>query len=247
MHRRFPSSLASRCCSVLLLLLVASAASAQTVPFTEHYDTDEAGWTENIGFPLNWVATGGPDGGSYASGEFDFMGFVEPFPGAGPIVFRGQDENMASNGNFEGDWNTAGVAFLSVWVRHDAPIDLEWIARIANTFNFPAAAFELVDPVVPPNTWTQLTFQVDKDAPLCTPESTNPMFTCENALANVAHLQFGTNAPQQLIDDEVIVTFDIDQPTIVPEPGLAATWATGLLGLIAIARHRARRQRRQED
>ena len=224
----------------LACLVAAAPASAQTVPFTEDFDVDVAGWTDNPGFLLFFESSAGPDGSSSAYGEFDFTDFVEPFPGAGPIVLRAHDENMASGGHFEGDWGAAGVAELRVWVRHDAPVDMAWILRIANTFNFPAAAFDAVDPVVPPNTWTQLVFEVDADSPYCTPESTNPAFSCGNALANVAHVQLGTDAPAVLIDDGVLVRFDVDQVSLVPvpEPGQAAMWLAGLGGLALLARWR---------
>ncbi len=227
--------------SALGCLVTAAAVSAQTVPFVEDFALDESGWTDNTGFLLSFEPSGGPDGSSFAYSEFDFTEFIEPFPGAGPIVIRAHDENMASNAQLEGNWDAAGVTELHVWVRHNAPVDVAWILRIANTFNFPAAAFDAVDPVVPPDTWTELIFEVDAASPYCIPESSNPAFTCLNALTNVAHVQLGTDAPAVLISDGTLVTFDVDKVALVPEPDASWMLLAGIGGLALLARRRLHR------
>ena len=72
-------------------------ASALTVPFTEDFASNVAGWRDNASNALTFASTGGPDGGSYASGQFNYLGFVSPF-GGGPVTFRGnRRRTMSSN------------------------------------------------------------------------------------------------------------------------------------------------------
>jgi len=217
-------------------LTIGGPAGAVTVPFTETFDSDVAGWEDNVNDPLTFVAAGGPDGTSYASGSFDFTDFVEPFPGAGPIVFRANGADDASGDAFVGDWVTDGVMQLSAFVRHDAPVDMSFIARIAGPQNFPAVALTPPGNVVAPNTWTEIVFDVPGS--FCTPETFGGQ-TCEDILANIGRVQLGTDAPQSLIDDEVTVTFDVDNVSVVPEPGTGLLMATGLAGLAACGRRRA--------
>ena len=188
----------------------AGAAGALTVPFEEGFGGGVAGWEDNANDPLDPVPSGGPDGSSYASGGIDFTGFTPPFPGAGPIVFRAHDEDGASGGAFIGDWNGPPVTQVRAFVRHDAPVALTWVLRVATSANFPGAVFTPAGATVPPDTWQEVTFTVDPASPDCTPEGVGS-FTCEDALAVVGHFQLGTDAPQALIDDEVFVTVDVDR------------------------------------
>jgi len=217
-------------------LTLAGPAGAVTVPFTETFAVDNAGWEDNVNDPLAWVPSGGPDGSSYASGSFDFTDFVEPFPGAGPIVFRGNGADDASGDAFVGDWILDGVLELSAFVRHDAPVDLEFIARLAGPQNFPAVALTPPGNVVSPNTWTEIVFEIPGS--FCTPESFDPTATCEDILASIGRVQFGTDAPQDLIDQGLSVTFDLDNVTVVPEPGTGLLLGSSLLGLAACTRLR---------
>jgi hypothetical protein len=189
----------------------AGAAGAVTVPFTENFAGGVAGWEDNANDDLDFVAAGGPDGSSYASGGIDFTGFVPPFPGAGPIVLRAHDEDGASGGAFVGSWNTAGVTQVRAFVRHDAPVPLSWVLRVATTANFPGAVFTPAGTTVAPDSWQEIVFDVDPASPDCTPETGNPSFTCEDALDVVAHFQLGVDAPEAVIEDEVFVTVDVDR------------------------------------
>ena len=114
------------------LMLSAGAASALTVPFTEDFRPPwRAGRTRST-TPLTSVASGGPDGGSYASSSFNYFGFTSPF-GGGPVIFRGQDENNASGLAFVGDWVAGGVESLSIWVRQNTTETLSYFLRVACT------------------------------------------------------------------------------------------------------------------
>ena len=90
-------------------LACAGTASAVTIGFTEEFASNVSGWEDNVSNPLAFVASGGPDGSSHASGSFDFTGFVAPFPGAGPIVFRAHDSDNASGDAFVGDLAVMGI------------------------------------------------------------------------------------------------------------------------------------------
>lgn len=236
----------TRSIAALSLVLVGAPAGAATIPFTEEFASNVSGWENNANNPLAWVASGGPDGGSYASTSFDYFGFVAPFPGAGPITFRAQDEDNASGNAFVGNYVAESVLWASVWVRHDAPVALTFGLRVSTTSNFPGAFIDSASGTVAPNTWTQVIFNLDPNSGFCTAETFVPGATCTsaNSLATVAHLQIGTDAPQFLIDNDLGgVTIDIDKVSIsstaVPEPGVLALAGTGLLGLGLLGRRRS--------
>lgn len=227
--------------TAVVALAWAGTASAVTVPFTEEFASNVSGWENNVSNPLTWVASGGPDGSSYASGSFDFTGFVAPFPGAGPIVFRAHDSDDASGDAFVGNWTTAGVAAVTAWVRHDAeddagnPVELTWVLRIATGANFPGAAFTPSSTLTSPGGWTKITFWIDPNLD-CSPESFSPSYTCADALTTVANFQLGVDAPQALIDDGRVVAFDVDRVRLVAEPAALAWSALGLAGLASAGR-----------
>jgi hypothetical protein len=217
------------------LVLSAGSATALTVPYTEDFTSGVSGWENAVNNALGAVASGGPDGGAYATGTITYFGFVPPAPGAGPVTFRGQDEDNASGLNFVGDWLTGGVDEVSIWVRQSTTESLTYFLRIATSANFPGAVINSTT-VVAPNTWTQVAFDIDPANPLCFGEGV----TCAAALANVAHVQFGTSAPASLIALNQAFTLDLDKVSIssVPEPGMALLLATGLAGLAWQSRRR---------
>jgi hypothetical protein len=221
--------------AALALALGAGAASALTVPFTEEFASGVSGWENASSNPLTAVGSGGPDGSSYASTSFNYFGFTSPF-GGGPVIFRGQDEDNASGLAFVGDWVAGGVDQVSIWVRQNTTETLTYFLRVASTFNFPGAVINSTT-LVAPNTWTLVTFDIDPSSPLCFPEGT----TCAAALADVDHVQLGTNAPAALTALNEAFTLDIDKASIsaVPEPGAMLLLASGLAGLAWQSRRRA--------
>lgn len=214
------------------LLFGASTSQAATIGFVEDFDTDVAGWEDNVNHPIGFVASGGVDGGSYATTTFNYNGFASPF-GGGPVTHRGSFSDNASGGAFVGDYLAEGVGAIKISFRHNAPEAINLFLRVATSVNFPGAVVnQALD--VPANQWTELTFAIEPFSPACTGEAV----PCAAAFSNVQNIQFGTNAPAGLLDDDVAYSLDIDRITIVPipEPGTALLMGLGLLGLTAAGR-----------
>ena len=225
--------------SGMLGAFAAVGARAATVPFTESFDSDVSAWEDSVNLPLAWTATGGSDGGGFASGTFNFNGYTPGFGGSGPIVLRASAADNASGGAFLGDWLTAGVGSVTAMVRHNAPEAMQFYLRIATSANSPAGAFQSSQ-LVEANVWTQITFPIVPLAAYCV--DAGPPGACATALAAVGNFQVGTSAPVGLRDDNVAYRFDIDQVSLnpIPEPGTAALFGLGLAGLAAAGRREPR-------
>jgi hypothetical protein len=230
-----------RAAALVLAVLVAGKASALTLPFTEDFAADAAGWTVDGAstVPATSEPTGGPDGSSWASVQRNYFGFTEPFPGAGPIVIRANAANDASDGAFVGDWTAGDVVQVSAWVYQETGVDLTFYLRLTTPAGFPGAVF--LDPTpVPSGTWTQLTFEIAPTTPPCSSESA-PMdpSTCPITLANVGNLQFATSAPAALTSQDQAFRIGVDQVTITPEPGASALGVCAFGALAWLSRRRA--------
>lgn len=211
---------------------VSISAMATEVPFTEDFDNDSANWFNSAGTaPLDFVPSGGPDGGSFAAGTFNF---VSSAPNDTPAMFRAQDEFGSSGGAFEGDWITDGVTELSYWVRQDTGVPLTFFTRFAGPANTPGANSINFIPV-PSGVWTQITVPIpDPDFIFEGP------FTFEDVFSNIGHLQPGIVVPDDLAFLDETFTFGIDKVAIVPEPATCVLLASGVLA----GAWRTRRRRR---
>lgn len=220
--------------AALASLISAGAAQAVTVPFTEDFSADSANWKFDAAgaTPAGWSATGGPDGGSYATSLFNFSASG---PGSTPLFFRAQEEFNSSGNAFVGNWITAGVTEIGMWVRHDAGIPLDFFTRITGPGNFPGVA-GLYTTSVQSGVWTQLALDIVPGNPLFVFEGGPSNFG--SVFGNVGHVQVGVLTPAALVNTDQSVRFDLDKIGIVPEPASLMLMALG--GAAAMFRRRTR-------
>lgn len=224
---------------VAALPLIVPDATGAVVPFTEHFFSDAANWYDSAATaPVDWLSAGGPDGSSYVSTTFNFVDQTPglPFPNNAVNLFRAQDEFDSSGGAFEGNWLEDGVLEFSFWVRHNAPGAMNFFTRFAPPNNFPGWAAVEFTPVAP-NAWTQISFEIEFGNPELFYEGPPPnQAQFDQVFSNIGHVQVGVfGGPQAGVDQ--VVTFDLDQPSIVPAPP-----ALGLMALVGVA-GRVRRRR----
>ncbi len=220
-------SLQPRIVGVVVAVAVAAPALAVVVPFTEDFPTDAANWRQNDSVtPLVWSATGGPDGGAYASADFNF---VTTGAGATPAIIRGQDAFDSSNDAFVGDWLSAGVTELSFDIRHNAGVPMTIFARAATSTNFPGAGAIEFTPV-PSGVWTTISFPIVPSAWVL-----EGPFSFGSVFGAVGNVQIGAD-PGALANVDQVVTFDVDKISIVPTPGALAL--AGVCGLVGLRRRR---------
>jgi hypothetical protein len=211
-----------------LLAFTPMLSHATTVPFMEDFASDVANWGDNTGLALvDHVGLGGPDGSAYASAQFALAGLG----GESVVLFRGQDEFNSSGGAFTGNWIADGVGTFSAYVRHDAPLPLNFFTRFSGPANHPGATAVRFAPVLP-NTWTLMEFDI---------EASNPAFVTfegtdfNTVFSNIGHVQIGVSAPEALDAVSTSFAFDIDGPSVsaIPEPAswilVAGSMAAGVL------------------
>ncbi len=197
--------------AALYCLAAPAPGHAATVPFTEDFTTNVYNWADNSAMNLlNYVASGGPDGGSYASAS-------TALAGTSMVLFRAQDEFNSSGHALEGNWIADGVGEFSAFVRHNAPVPLTYFGRFSGPANSPGGTAIKFAPLLP-GAWTQLKFNISPANPeFVTFESSS----FSTVFSNVGHVQLGVNVPAALAGNMTQYTFDIDKATIaaqVPEP-----------------------------
>lgn len=230
--------------TILLGLLLHSAAQALIVPFTENFAGGTANWgLNNVNNAPNWFAAGGPGGGAYISAPFDFS---NPPPGFGSttIIFRGQENapgGEASNGAFIGDWLVGGVEAFGFMVRHNAPIPIEFNVRFAPEANTPGAISNNFS--VAPGAWTLVSFPLELDS---FQSFSGPPTNFDVTFSDMARIQISIERPAELNDDPNIYAFDLSNVSIIPEPGtgLLVAAALGVAGLRRVLAVRRRKRRK---
>ncbi len=219
--------------SLVLLALVSiiSAAHGVTVPYTEDFTTTNAGWRQNISANFaDFKPSGGPDGSSYISSSYSFVGNLED---DGPVLHRANIADNASGGNFYGNWITAGATKFSAYVRHNVTEPVSYFARFTGASAFPGIiVFQPI--LVQPNTWTLLNFDASPSSPDLFFEGGNYV----SIFSNVSRVQFGANVSALLAGLDQTFTFDVDKVTVnIPEPSALALSCLGLIGVVARRRN----------
>jgi len=214
--------------AVMALSVAALPARAATVPFVEDFTADSANWYNADGSAvLDWVASGGPDGSSYAQTTFNF---VSTPAGTDTTILRAQASLGSSGGAFAGDYLTEGVAELKLYVRHNAPEPLTFFIRFSGPANFPGAIAVNFAPV-PPNTWTQISIPI---------LASNPQFVTfegsdfNTVFSNVANVQLGVSTPASLGEVDSDITFQVDKGELVAGTPVPATSAWGLIAMTLV-------------
>ncbi len=222
-------------------------AFALTVPYTEDFPSNDANWRDVSGVAgtATWVSAGGPDGSSYVTATANGFGGEE---GDSVIAFRGHSSYGTSDGAFVGNWLDNGANRFTAWVKHDAPEPLDFFVRFATVSNHPATAADK-GILVAPNTWTQLSYDIDPANIFnATTNPTGYLITegpasfFDSTFKGLANIQIGYSVPNDafgLVNQAY--TFSLDQPSIsnVPEP---ASWLLGLsLAMAGILRRGSRK------
>ncbi len=198
-------------------------AFAGVTPFEETFGAGSANWVNGQSAPLDWVTNGSGIDGPYVSTTANFANQLE---GDRVTIFRGDAALGASGGAFVGDWLTAGLDEFSFFIRHDFQSPLFFFARFASPTNFPGTVGISVTPVMP-NTWTEITIEIDPNSPFIIPEG--PPGTFEATFGNIGNLQIGLEVPAALAGFPGDVRFDLDSVASIPAPGTLAVLALGLV------------------
>jgi hypothetical protein len=212
----------NRLLSLALLAAVAGAFSQSafaTVPFTENFTTDAANWRDGAGTAAaTWVSSGGPDGSSYITSTASAFFAEDNDP---VVLFRGQDGFDSSADAFVGNWISTGINRFSMWVRHDAPVSLDFFVRFATSGNFPGTAADK-GTLIAPNTWTKISYEI---APshineYLFPEGPPSFYT--STFSSLGNIQVGYSVPAGFGTVNQSFNFSLDQPSIdTPEPASA--------------------------
>lgn len=212
--------LRSATAATALASLVGSS-SAAIVPFTETFTADAAGWTGPAG-PATWDASGTIRADTNVNAAS--FGVV--------IGLRGQLANNASAGAFVGDWIAQGVTAFTFSVRHDAPVPMNFGARLVTTTPSPAAIGLDFAPVLP-GVWTTVTIPINSGYPGFVSFEGSDFNTI---FSNIGSVQLLYSVPGSLAGTGTVVRFEADNVSIVPGAGTFALFAP--IGLTMLRRRR---------
>jgi len=223
--------------------MVSNAFALASLPFVEDFASNNANWLNGASASATWLPSGGVDGGSYISYtaptfKSDASG---AFPGAPPLqlMFRANNSADASGDAFVGDWLAGNVSALTLAVRHNYGSNLNFYARLAGVGGAGASLAFDASFAVAPNTWTSLSIPiVDSNPPFLSYGAPGSTFT--SVFTNIQNLQFGLYVPAST--DFIGLSMDIDNVSIVPEPGAIGLSAVAGLLLIGLGVFRNRKR-----
>lgn len=193
---------------------------ALVVPFAEDFNSGASNWLNGSSSAPIWTASGGVDDGGFISapGAISSGGF-------GTIVFRGNASADASADAFVGNWLTGGVSTFSAYVRHDAPVELNFYARLDAGSG---RAGSSVDFSVPPGAWFQLNVPIVESPTSFLSYGAGSFATVFNGILNV---QMALSATQDPITAGQTYNVSLDRVATVPEPGTVSLIVLAALGL----------------
>ena len=137
---------------LLLALVVAAPAQAASDLYIEDFTSSNANWANfNSSGPITHFATGGPDDGGYASGPRSFNGLPSG-PTEVTVILRARPGGIwnSSNNEFSRNWAAEGIAEVSAYVRHDAPVALNYFLRVAAGVGSPGHVYQARESACPP-------------------------------------------------------------------------------------------------
>lgn len=205
MEARFPFIL------LVALVVAATSAKALIVPFTEEFSAGASNWLNgSSGAPI-WSATGGVDGGGYISapGAISTGGF-------GTIVFRGNATADASGDAFVGNWLAGGVSAFSVSVLHDAPVAMNFYARLDAGSGRAASS---IDFSVAPGLWFQLNLPITEASFQSYGAAGTGTAAFNSVFSSIQNVQIALSSTQDPSTAGKTYNISLDRVSSVPEPG----------------------------
>lgn len=205
------------------------------MPYTENFTTNTANWRDGNSNPSTFAASGGPDGSSYITSTASAFFVDDNNP---VVVFRGHDEFDASADAFVGNWISSGINQFSFWIRHDAPVALDFFVRFATAGNFPGTAADK-GALIAPGIWTKISYEI---APSHINEylfPEGPPSFYNSTFGNLGNIQVGFSVPAGFGTVNQSFNYSLDQPSIAtPEP-TSALLAISFATIALIRRRRA--------
>lgn len=218
---------------VFPLAVMASLIPAQAliVPFTEDFTAGASNWLNGSSVAPTWSATGGVDGGGYISAPASIS------DGAfGAIVFRGNAAADASGDAFVGNWLTGGVSAFSAFVSHNAPVALNFYARLDAGAG---RAGSSIDFSVAPGGWFQLNVPIAESSFQSYGAAGMGTAAFNSVFGNILNVQVALSSTQDPSTAGQTYAVSLDRVSTVPEPRTVSLLV--LLGALLGARHFHRR------
>jgi len=197
------------------------AGRALIVPFTEDFTGGASNWLNGSSAAPTWNAAGGVDGGGYISapGAISAGGF-------GTIVFRGNAAADASGDAFVRNWLSGGVSTFSAYVSHDAPVALNFYARLDAGSG---RAGSSIDFSVAPGGWFQLNIPIAESSFQSYGAAGSGTAAFNAVFSSISNVQIALSSTQNPSTAGQTYNVSLDRVVTVPEPSVSALLTGGLL------------------
>jgi hypothetical protein len=198
---------------------------ALIVPFTEDFTSGASNWLDGSSSTPTWTATGGVGGGSYISapGAIAAGGF-------GTIVFRGNAAADASGDAFVGDWLAGGVSTFSAFISHNAPVALNFYARLDAGAG---RAGSSIDFSVAPGAWFQINVPIVESSFQSFGAAGTGTAAFNSVFGGIQNVQIALSSTQDPSTAGQTYNVSLDQVATVPEPSALALCGLTVLGWVA--------------